>query len=60
MVVAGYIFLAIGWVLIAVLMYKELRVPVKFIYRHTIRSGDWSFQGFLWAIKSALEIYLGN
>lgn len=38
-------------------VYEKLRSPIKFVYRHTIRSGDIRPRSFLWAVRAVLSIY---
>lgn len=45
--------------ILLLMMYTFKNVPKQgyFVYRHTIRSGDWSMRSFVQAMKMAIEIY---
>lgn len=38
-------------------VYELVRKPLRFVYRHTIRSGDIRHRSILWAVRAVLSIY---
>jgi len=43
--------------LLMIYMLRNVHKQTRFVYRHTVRSGDWSMKSFVWAINTALKIY---
>lgn len=38
-------------------VYEKVRQQIRFVYRHTIRSGDYRPRSFMFAIRAAISIY---